>query len=339
MSKVTGWLTKKLSSSMALGRTLLGSRPGLKIVLLLLVPVVAVLAMFSQAGCAIVVGQEIVAVASDRGDAEAIVQDYITWLEQNSELPVSINEEIKYHTAWRLQTDNRAEIRRQLAQKLDYHFGATGIYVDGNLVASVRDKVAGEQVINELLAVYSNGGIWDVDFKQNVEIKPTQVVADKLMDVEKTVEYFRFGGKGVRTYQVKNGDTLWDIASAVQLPVDELVLSNPDLQPDTLQVGQEIKISRSTPLVDVITTYTDTRQEEILYRVQEKVDDNLFLGERKVVQSGKPGQREVEYQITLENGMEINKEEFKEKIIEEPVHQVVAKGTRKLLAFRGGSGR
>ncbi len=317
----------------------MGSRPGLKIVLLLLVPVAAVLAMFSQAGCAIVVGQEIVAVASDRGDAEAIVQDYITWLEQNSELPVSINEEIKYRAAWRLQTDNRAEIRRQLAQKLDYHFGATGIYVDGNLVASVKDKVTGDQVINKLLAVYSNGGQWDVDFKQNVEIKPTQVVADKLMDVEETVEYFRFGGKGVRTYQVKNGDTLWDIASAVQLPVDELVLSNPELQPDTLQVGQEIKISRTTPLVDVITTYTDTHQEEILYRVQEKVDDNLFLGERKVVQSGKPGQREVEYQVTLENGMEINKEEFKEKIIEEPVHQIVAKGTRKLLAFRGGSGR
>jgi len=339
LSKATGWLTEKLSNSMSIGRKLLGSRPGFKVLMLVFVPVIAVLAMFSQAGCAIVINQEVVAVASDRGDAEAVVQNYITSLEESSDLPVSVGEEIKYRPAWRLKTDKPEEIRRQLAQKLDHQFGATGIYVDGKLVVSIKDKVTGDQVINKLLATYDNSGQWDVDFKQNVEIKPVQVDNVKLMDVEEAVEYFRFGGQGVRTYQVKDGDNLWDIASAVQLPVDELVLSNPELQPDTLQVGQEIKISRTTPLVDVITTYSDTRQEEILYRVQEKVDDNLFLGERKVIQTGKPGQREVEYQITLENGVEINKEEIKEEIIVEPVHQVLAKGTRKLLAFRGGNGR
>lgn len=316
----------------------MGSRPGLKAVLLLLVPVAAVPALFSQAGCAIVLGSEIVAVASDRGAAESVVQDYIAELEKESDLPVSINEEIKYRPAWR-HVDSPAEIRRQLAQKLDYHFGVAGIYVDGNLVVSVKDKVTAEQVINKLLAIYDNNGQWDAEFKQDVAVKPVQVDNAKLMDVEEAVEYFRFGGQGVRTYQVKDGDNLWDIAAAVKLPVDELVLSNPELHPDKLQVGQEIRISRTSPLVDVIATYKDTRREEILFRVQEKVDENLYLGERKVVQSGKSGQREVEYQVTMENGVEVNKEEIEERVIEEPVHQVVAKGTRKLLAFRGGNGR
>ncbi len=338
LSKLTDWSKEKLSSLLKVSRALLGSRPALKITLLLLVPVVAVVTVFSRAGCAIVMDNEVIAVASDRGAAESVVQDYIAELEEQSDLPVSVNEEIEYRPSWR-KADNPAEIRLQLAQKLDYHFGVAGIYVDGNLVVSVKDQVTAEQVVNKLLAIYDNNGQWDAEFKQNVAAKPVQADNAKLMDMEEAVEYFRFGGQGVRTYQIKDGDNLWDIAAAVKLPVDELVLSNPELQPDRLQVGQEIKISRTSPLVDVITTYKDTRQEEILFQVQEKVDENLYLGERKVVQSGKAGQREVEYQVTMENGVEINKVEIKEKIIEEPVHQVVAKGARKLLAFRGGNGR
>lgn len=333
------WLVEKINNCMVLPRKISETRTGLKVLLLVLVPVVAVLVFFSQARCAVVIDGEVVAVAADRGDAEGAVDEYIARLEEKAGLPVFVDEEIKYRPAWRIKTDDREEIQRLLAQKLDYHYGATGIFVDGKLVASVKDNKTGDLVLKELLHMYDNGGDWDVSFKQKVELKPVQTDTAELMDVEQAVEYFRFGGVGVRTYQVKEGDTLWDIAAAVRLPVDELIRSNPELQPDTLAVGQEIKISRTTPLVDVISTYTETRQEEVLYRVQEKVDDNLFLGERKVVRRGKSGQREVVYEITAENGVEINKVELSEKVVEEPVHQVVAKGTRKLLAFRGGNGR
>lgn len=337
MHKFAYWLMKKINYSVAFSRKLLGSRPGLKAALLL-VPVVAAVTAFSQAGCAIVMDGEVIAVAADRGAAEFAVQDYIAELEEKSDLPVSLQEEIKYRRAWR-KADNQAEIRRQLSQKLNYRYGVAGIYVDGDLVVSVKDKTAAERVINKLLAIYNNNGLWDTEFKQNVAVKPVEADNTALMDTDEAVEYFRFGGQGVRTYQVKDGDNLWNIASAVKLSVDELLLSNPELDPDKLQVGQEIKISRTSPLVDVIATFKDTRREEILFQVQEKVDDNLYLGERKVVQTGKPGEREVEYQVTLENGIEVGKDKIKERVIKEPVQQVVVKGARKLLAFRGSNGR
>lgn len=339
MVKNSGWLIELLKNGPALAGRLLGSRPGLKLLLLVLVPAVAVLGFFSQARCAVVVGEEVVAVAVDRQVAEGAVKDYIADLENEAGLPVALGAEIKYRPIWRLKTDSSAEIRRVLAQELEYQYGATGIFVDGRLVVAVKDKETGRQVLDQLLHMYDGEGDIQLSFKQKVELKPVQADTAELMEVEQAVEHFRFGGVGVRTYEVQEGDTLWDIASAVRLPVDELVRSNPELNPDTLAVGQEIKISKTRPLVDVVATYTETRQEKILYQVQEKVDDNLFLGERKVVQRGRPGQREVVYKVTTENGVEVNKEEIRATVLEEPVHQVVAKGSRKLLAFRGGNGR
>ena len=338
-SRLKEKLVSKMDHLRAAWRALPWPRPGFKVLLLILIPTVAVLTFFSQARCAVVAGDEVVAVAADRGKAEEAVNDYLAEIEHKAGLPLSLDKEIKYRPTWRFKVDDGEDIKRLLAQKLDVHYGATGICVDGKLVATVRDNAAGDRVLKELLHMYDNDGKWEVAFKQKVQLKPVSVEGAGFMDVQEAVECIRFGGVGVRSYEVKNGDTLWDIAAAAKLPVDELLRSNPDMNPDALQVGQVINISRTKPLIDVITTYEETRQEEILYQVQEKVDDSLFLGERRVVRRGEPGQREVVYEVTAENGVETNKEELKESIITEPVHQVVAKGSRKLLAFRGGSGR
>lgn len=317
---------------------LTGSRK--KFLLLLLIPLLAALAFFGQAGCAVVLNGEVLAVAADRETAKAAVEEYLTMLERTGGMPVTLNDEIKYRPTWKLQktVSDKKEIQRLLAGVLG-KYEATGIFVDGKMVAVVKDNGSGKRVLEKLLNTYDNRGNGDVSFKQKVELKPVAAGKAELLSVEEAVERIRFGGTEPRTYTVKEGDTLWDVAAAVHLPVEELLQANPDLKPETMQIGREIKISRTSPLVDVLTTYTDTRREEILYRVQEKVSPDLFLGERKLVQQGQPGWREVVYNITLENGVEKSKEVLQEKVLKEPVPQIIAKGNRKLLAFRGGNGR
>jgi len=45
-----------------------------------------------------------------------------------------------------------------------------------------------------------------------------------------------------KTYEVEEGDTLTTIAKKTGIPVAKLKQLNPDLDPQTLQVGQEIKL-------------------------------------------------------------------------------------------------
>jgi murein DD-endopeptidase MepM/ murein hydrolase activator NlpD len=318
----------------------LGSRPGTKKILLVCVPIIVILTFISQARCAVVLGNEVVAVAPDRRVAEAAVEEYFTRLERITGMPVKVKGEIKYRPVWKFGTvAGKEEIQRNLAAKVDCRYEATGIFADGKMIAAVKDAKAAKKVLDTLLHTYDNDGAWKVSFKQKVELKPVEVAGPDLMDPEEAVEYIRFGGTRASTYEIKEGDTLWDIAAAVHLPVDKLLQANPELNPETMQIGQQIKISQTCPLVDVISTYRDTRREEILYRVQERVDDSLYLGERKLVQRGKPGEREVVYNVALENGVEVKREVIKQKIITEPVPQIIAKGSRKLLAFRGGNSR
>lgn len=339
MSQSREKLVDKPDNLITATKKVLGARWNIKLLLVLVAPAIAVFALYSQARCAVVMDGEVVAVASGREVAESAVNLCLERLEESTGLPPGVDKQIVYRPTWRLAVDNHDKIQQLLAARLNSLYGATGIFVDGEMIAAVKDKSTGQEVLDRILHIYDNDGQWQVSFKQKVELKPVPAGEVKLMSIEEAVDHVRFGGKGVRTYEVKEGDTLWDIAVATKIPVDELICSNPGMNPDRLQLGQVIKISRTKPLIDVVATYNDTRQEEILYRVQEKVDDNLFYGERKVVQKGKPGLREVVYHVTAENGVEIEKKVVREKILEEPVHQVVAKGTRKLLASRGGNGR
>jgi len=319
----------------------IGSRTSIKTLLLMGIPVLAVCIFFSMARCAVVWDGEVVVVARDRDIAEIAVQNYLNQLEKTVGIPVKIKEDaIKYRPIWRFSAvADEKDIKRCLADKLDYQYEATGIFVDGKNVAAVRDASAGQEVLDKLLNTYSRDDQWKVAFKQKVTVKPVTVDGYELMDTDQAVECIRFGGKSVRKYQVKEGDTLWDVAAAVKLPVEELIEANPDLTPETMQIGQEIRISRPAPLVDVLATYRDVRQEEIVCRVQEKVDQNLYWGEQKLLQKGSSGQREVVYEITLENGLETSRKVVQQKTIKEPEPQIIAKGNKKLLAFRGGDGR
>jgi len=338
--QIPGKLIHQIKNYYGIWRQLFGPRFLIKIFMLVSMPVLLVGFFFSQARCAVVAGDEVVAVAADRETAMAAVEEFISRREEAAGMPVMLFEEIKYRPTWRL-TDaaGKEEIIRGLSRHLSYGYKATGIFADGKMVALVEDRAAGNRVLHELLHMYSEQGKLEVSFKQRVELKPVALGDREPMSVEEALEHIRFGGSKARSYKVKQGDTLWDIAAAVNLPVEELQLANPGLDPEALQVGQEITVSPTSPLIDVLAAYTDTRREEVLYRVQEKVDKNLFLGERKIVQQGQPGLREVVYRVVLENGVEVHEEIIAEKIIKEPVPQIVAKGTRKLLAFRGGNGR
>jgi len=43
-------------------------------------------------------------------------------------------------------------------------------------------------------------------------------------------------------HTIKKGDTLWDLASKYNTSVEEIMMANPGIDPNNLQVGQEILI-------------------------------------------------------------------------------------------------
>lgn len=217
---------------------------------------------------------------------------------------------------------------------------ATAIFADGEKKLVVADRETANKLLSKLKELYSEGATGSLSFAEDIEIKEACACISEILTLDDALTAIKRGAEQERSYKVKEGDTLWDIAEVVGLDVKKLCALNPGLSPERLQIGQIINISSYFPLINVIATKRLSAREEIPFSIEEKEDGGLFKGQSKVLQKGKPGEKETTYVVTYRNNLEESRSVEHEEIIRTPVPQVVAKGTRQQLASRSGfSGR
>ena len=89
-----------------------------------------------------------------------------------------------------------------------------------------------------------------------------------------------------------------------------------------------------TPKKDALITITrveveeDSIEESIAFETEKKEDDSLAKGEEKVISEGKAGVVVKTYEITLENGEEVDRKLVTEEVEEETENRIVAIGTK-----------
>jgi len=97
---------------------------------------------------------------------------------------------------------------------------------------------------------------------------------------------------------------------------------------DTVQPAKEAALTASTQVFVLRKgTQIQTVQEDVPMPTETVDDDSLSFGVTAVRQQGAPGKKLITYQIQLENGKEVGRTKIQEVISQEPVKQVVAKGT------------
>lgn len=100
---------------------------------------------------------------------------------------------------------------------------------------------------------------------------------------------------------------------------------------DTVTPAQDTKLTAGTQIF--LTrggTQIQTIEEAVPMPVETVSDTTLAYGTTAVRQQGAPGKKLVTYQIELQNGVEIGRKIIQEVVSQEPVKQVVAKGTSPL---------
>ena len=85
-----------------------------------------------------------------------------------------------------------------------------------------------------------------------------------------------------------------------------------------------------------VTEKTVTETWEIPYQRSEREDSSLLIGTTEVVQEGRPGTQEVTIKYVYEDGVETGNKIIDQKIMAEPVAELVAVGTTGILN-RGGT--
>lgn len=101
-----------------------------------------------------------------------------------------------------------------------------------------------------------------------------------------------------------------------------------------MEEGDTVKPAADTPITDDMQIFVTrfgvqviTAEESIPMPVETIEDDTLSYGTIAIRQKGAEGKKSVTYELQLENGVEVERKIIQEIVVQEPVKQVVARGT------------
>jgi len=315
-------------------------RVGLGVALYLILALSAY-AIFGGNACAVYVDGNMVAVADDEKSAKQALAELTRSKSDQAGCPVVITEEIDYRGIRVDQKEmlDQEALTERLGESLTFKASCTSILINGEARVFLKHKEDAEYLLAWLKGLYPLEPGENPMFKEKIELAEGSTEINNIMDLESAKKFVLLGTNKVTEYKVKEGDTLWDIARAARMDIEQIVLSNPGLNPERLSIDQVLCLSKESPLINVVTKRQVTVDEEIPYSVEVQKDDSLLFGEQRIICKGEPGKRTVTYEIVRENGLETAREVLAEELISEPRTEVVAKGSLTMLASRGGTAR
>jgi len=290
---------------------------------------------------AVQVNGKTVALVSDPVSARKAVRELVAEKSRLTGCKLSVSGNLRYTRTYPGDAKylNGAELKTALAEKLFFSTNAAALVVDGQIRLALEDRKEAQSLLNRMKASYRTPGA-DVAFAEDVRIEDVKVDSSELTRLDEALDKIRKGTKEVETYRVKDGDTLWDIASLAGMSTEELIAANPDMNPDRISIGQKLNLTAVKPIINVLAVSRQTSLEQVAFDVEEKKDNKIYFGDVKVLQQGKPGKKSVTYQLTRRNGVVVERKVLSEDVLEQPQTKIVAKGSRMLLASRSGaSGR
>lgn len=261
-------------------------------------------------------------------------------LERAFEQDVFLPAPVTYRT--RFDSYRRSGSREQLLaafRELPWCTRGVEVVIDEKPVLVVRSEAAARIVLRWVKDAYQaelvGEKVEELKFREKVTFRPREVALKDIVSPGQAVSFLREGGVQVKKYIVMEGDSLWAIARAHDLVVEDLFAANPDLTSDRLDVGQELRLATTAPLLNVVITSTAVKKEPIPYQVRGEFDSRLWRGETRVCQAGSEGEAEVIYRIVRQNRTVLDRQVISRRVLKEPIPKIVAKGTRRVVAMAG----
>lgn len=259
--------------------------------------------------------------------------------------------------AYKKVTDDAATLDR-LSGMLTTHPVGVKVKIDGEVVGIVRDqqtadallqrvkdkyvpvkaKKSGTEVQTLSLAAGSNEEKLDkevqrtvtsVTFVEKVATEKTDIDASQIADPDELFEKLTKGEPVPRTYTVKEGDCVGCIASKFNISGEFIYKNNPWIKNDLIKVGDVIDLStEKPPILNVNSTEQVVQIETIDPPIEYKTNDDMKVGQTKVISQGKEGQQQVTYRILNRNGEEIEEEIVDRKVLKAATPTIIMKGTK-----------
>ena len=170
----------------------------------------------------------------------------------------------------------------------------------------------------------------ELDFNEEVTVRNIYIEKEKILTAEQTKEALLDERLEIVTYELKEGDNIWDIAIKNGTTMDRILEMNPQIEDEkTMQIGDQINVEVSKPILSISTTEEAIFKELIPGEIEYVEFSDLYEDETKIYQEGYDGLKQLTVEVTKTNGVEVSRQTIAEKVLKEPKIKVIAYGTKK----------
>lgn len=251
------------------------------------------------------------------------------------------------------------ETLTELAAMIPSYAEGIELKVNGVAVGIVKDQQTADKLLAQVKAKYNPSldtkglvrtlsaktanttktvsRLESVTLRERVATVETQTTPDQVLTEDEAMSLLVSGQAHKVTYTVQKGDTVSSIAASHNVARETIYRNNPDVGEEYLQIGQELDLTETKPLVTVKTVEKYTEVVVTEPQVEIRYSDEMRAGESKVVREGKQGLKTMSYRLIKDNGM-LTKEEFlSQEVITASVSKIVIKGTKVVNGEGSGS--
>ena len=209
---------------------------------------------------------------------------------------------------------------------------ACGIYIDNVFHGAVKSHRGAEQMLSSILRE-SSVGQPDVtaSFVEKVDLINGQYPVASIQPTQTIKEQLTAEAVAEKRYTWQEGDTLWSVAAAHDVPVTQLLENNPTIL-DGVQAGQSLIVQKAEPHLRVLVSGTIQYEAEMPFTVERVPDASMYEGRERVRSYGKNGTSLVTATVTYLDGVEQFSAITASETLVEPIKQVIAYGTKKTVS-------
>jgi len=273
---------------------------------------------------------------SDSQIIDQFIENETTKLKNEIQLETRLNNEITYEEYYDAEVKAQDNLVLEgLREMLDFQARAVTIYVNENPVIRVMNEEDAEVVIENVKDAYvsheDNAKVMMAQINERVDyrVEWAEAVEGSIKDLESATAILLKGTDKEIKHVVESGENIGVIAKKNKVTVSEIMDANPQLKSrnDIIHPGDQLSLVVPEPIVNVEVVEEILEIEEIAFETNNVKTNKMYTWESKVQTPGQHGEREVLYRIKKINGQEVEREVISEKVLKQPVDQVVLKGT------------
>lgn len=212
------------------------------------------------------------------------------------------------------------------------------------VTAFVSEEEFNKYINNKQAEIVETGQLIEhMYFDEKITIKKTYISAnDKIFtDETELSQYLLFGSdKEIKTYEVKEGDTIASISEDNELNPQEFLIANPKFKDENslLAIGEKVNIALINPQLTLVEELHVVQDVESVLEKETKYDNSKPTEYKEITQQGVTGITRFTQKVRVVNGEQnqgvevVNKE-----VIREGIPEITTKGKKAPKNYVTGS--